>query len=126
MEEKKGHFEKGVWIDDTPLKDNEKPLEKNDKPEEAYIPVSYESEDSENSGAPGEDTTNAGYDGDIDRLVSEAAESVKKAVDSVVNLANTLIGTKSGRKSVEKKARKAGEKLIKSVEDIVSDAKRNF
>ncbi|MDD3407635.1 MAG: hypothetical protein PHP13_06080 [Methanomicrobium sp.] len=102
MEEKKGHFEKGRWIEDMPGEDTNN---ENDK---------FKSGEGKNS------------EDDIDRIISETTESVKTAVESVISLGNTLFGTKEGRLEIEKKAKAAGSSFIKSLEDAIEEAKKNL
>ena len=106
MEEKKGHFVKGVWVDEI------------SEPE----PVDFE--EGKNNDKH-EDGAGKAPNDDIDKLIAETAGSVKNAVDSVINLGNTIIGTKKGRREIEKKAQKAGEKLLKSLEDAIESKKKN-
>lgn len=108
MEEKKGHFVKGVWVDEISEPEPE--------------PVDFQEGKNHDKC---EDSAGKARSDDIDKLIAETAGSVKNAVDSVINLGNTLIGTRKGRKEVEKKAQKAGEKLLKSLEDAIESKKRN-
>ncbi|MBN2734379.1 MAG: hypothetical protein JXQ82_05960 [Methanomicrobiaceae archaeon] len=105
MDEKKGHFENGRWVEDAPISDSETSGNKNDK--------SKGSEDK------------AGYD-DIDRIIADTAGSVKNAVENVINLGSTVIGTEKGREGIEKKARKAGKKFLKQLENAIEDARKNL
>ncbi len=95
----RGYFKDGVWI--------EEPVEE------------------EETGGQG--SAEAGGEAfDVEELVGEAKESVKKAVNNVVTLGKNLFGTEQGRKHLEKEARKAGEKLEDAIEDAVETAKKEF
>lgn len=102
-----GYFENGRWIE------GEKPSDiKEEKP--------LQEEKKANNESQSEDT------GDIDRIISETTESVKNAVESVINFGNTVIGTEKGRKDISKKAKKSGKALLKSIEDAIEEAKKSF
>jgi hypothetical protein len=93
------HFKNGVWI--------EEPIEK--------------------EGAASEGAAKAGEEApDVEKLVGEAKDSVKKAVNNVITLGKNLFGTESGRQHLEKEARKAGEKLEETIEDALETAKKEF
>jgi len=61
-------------------------------------------------------------DFNVDRTIEDTRDSVKKAIDDVVDLGNTLLGTRKGREHIEKKAKKAGKKLTRTLEYIIEDA----
>lgn len=95
----RGYFKNGVWIEE---------------------PVEGEE-------TAGEDTPQGGEASpDVEELIGEAKESVKKAVNNVVFLGRNLFGTEQGRKHLEKEARKAGEKLEEAIEDAVQTAKKEL
>ncbi|MBT8508514.1 hypothetical protein AZH53_08855 [Methanomicrobiaceae archaeon CYW5] len=95
----RGYFKNGVWIEE---------------------PVEGEAATEEETSQGGEEAP------DVDELIGEAKESVKKAVNNVVFLGKNLFGTEQGRKHLEKEARKAGEKLEDAIEDAVQTAKKEF
>ncbi len=95
----RGYFKDGVWIEE---------------------PVEEEETSSEGTAGAGEKAP------DVEKLVDEAKESVKKAVNNVVALGKNLFGTEAGRQHLEKEAKKAGEKLEETIEDAVETAKKEF
>jgi malonyl CoA-acyl carrier protein transacylase len=102
MDEKKGHFEKGRWVEDIPASDDN----------------NYSAQSKNSEGKTVQD--------DVDRIIAETAGSLKIAVENIISLGNTVIGTKEGREKIEKKAQKAGEKLLKQVEDVIEDARKKL
>jgi len=95
----RGYFKNGVWIEE---------------------PVEKEETGSEEATQAGEKVP------DVEKLVGEAKESVKNAVNNVITLGKNLFGTETGRQHLEKEARKAGEKLEETIEDAVETAKKEF
>jgi hypothetical protein len=61
-------------------------------------------------------------DTDVGQTIDEARDSVKKAIEDVIDLGNTILGTPKGREHIEKKAKKAGKKLTQTLEYILKDA----
>lgn len=59
---------------------------------------------------------------DFEQTIDEARDSVKRAIEDVVDLGNTILGTPKGREHIEKKAKKAGKKLTRTLEYILKDA----
>ena len=106
MEEKKGHFEKGRWVLDSDVQKTSEKEEKNESSEE-----------------PGQ---NKNSEDDFEKLIKDTENSVKAAVDNIINLGNNLLGTKEGRKEIESRAKSAGKNFLKSIEEAVSDAKKKF
>jgi hypothetical protein len=106
MEEKKGHFEKGRWVLDSDVQKTSEKEEKNESSEE-----------------PGQ---NKNSEDDFEKLIADTENSVKAAVDNIINLGNNLLGTKEGRKEIESRAKSAGKNFLKSIEEAVSDAKKKF
>ena len=108
MEEKKGHFEKGRWVLDSDVQKTSEKEEKNESSEE-----------------PGQKQNQSSQD-DFEKLIADTENSVKAAVDNIINLGNNLLGTKEGRKEIESRAKSAGKNFLKSIEEAVSDAKKKF
>ena len=95
----RGYFRNGVWIEE---------------------PVEEKASGSEGAAQTGEEAP------DVEKLVVEAKDSVKKAVNNVITLGKNLFGTETGRHHLEKEARKAGEKLEETIEEAVESAKKEF
>ncbi|HOI14631.1 MAG TPA: hypothetical protein PLG75_12270 [Methanoculleus sp.] len=51
----------------------------------------------------------------VDERVHEASESVRKAVNDVMNAGHHLLGTPEGHERIEQAARKAGEDLERAI-----------
>ncbi|UUX91520.1 hypothetical protein [Methanoplanus endosymbiosus] len=82
-----------------------------------------EKEENASEGAEeGKENEEKSDDFDVDRTIEEARDSVKRAIEDVVDLGNTLLGTRKGRGHIEKKAKKAGKKLTRTLEYIIEDA----
>ena len=62
----------------------------------------------------------------IEDLMDKTSESVNTAIKDVLNLANTLLGTKEGREHIEKKVRKAEDRLNKAIDEIAEDVKKRM
>ncbi len=59
---------------------------------------------------------------DLDAIVDETSQSVKKAMDDVVRLGKHLFGTQEGRERIEKKARETGEELERTIREAAESA----
>ncbi len=97
--EEDGHFVNGVWV-------------KNSEEEKK------ESETKSNSGS--------GSEPDFDRMVSDAAASLKATVDNIVSTGNELINSEEKRAELETKAIAAGHSILKSFENAVKDVKKTI
>jgi len=103
----RGYFKDGIW--------REEPIDRE------------ETGGKETSEEGRKETSEAGEEApDVEKLVGEAKESVKKAVSNVITLGKNLFGTETGRQHLEKEARKAGEKLEETIEEAVESAKKEF
>ncbi|WAI02466.1 hypothetical protein [Methanogenium organophilum] len=89
----RGHFEKGVWI--------EEPI------------TSEEAEKSE-------------PEVNVEEIITDARNSVSRAVKDVTDLGKTLFGTKKGRDHLEKEAKKAGDKFEKAINEAIEDARKKM
>lgn len=98
MEEKKGHFEKGRWIEDI-------------EEEESFH---------DDSGNPEENPGNNDHGSveDFDKKISELKSSVSKNLNDLFGLGKDLLTTEKGRKHLAKKVKKAEEKIENTIEDI--------
>lgn len=98
MTEKKGHFEKGRWIDE----------EEAGKKADVRINAGGE-------GGSGESTD------DFDEKISELRSSVSKNLNELFGIGKALITTEKGREHLAKKVKKAEEKIEKTIEDVAGD-----
>ncbi len=60
----------------------------------------------------------------VDEHVHEASNSVRKAVNDVVNAGHHLFGTPEGHERIEQAARKAGEDLERAINAWAESARR--
>lgn len=102
MSEKKGHFEKGRWVEE------EETVEKE---------TSAVSKDSSES--------KTGWEGgsvdDFDEKISELKSSVSKNLSDLFGIGKALITTEKGREHLAKKVKKAEKKIEKAIEDVAGD-----
>lgn len=94
----RGRFENGIWIET---------VEKN-----------TEGGDEQPAG------NTASTEDKVEELLEKAANSVDRAIDDVIAAGRTLFGTEKGREHIEKKARKAGEKLQKTIDRLAREAEK--
>jgi hypothetical protein len=99
MAEKKGHFEKGRWIDEE---------------EAAGMNAAGAADESGEAGAEG---TGESID-DFDEKIAELRSSVSKNLSDLFGIGKALITTEKGREHLAKKVKKAEEKIEGAVEDI--------
>ena len=92
MTEKKGHFEKGKWV---------------------------ENEEIAESSVPGQGAgENTGNIDDFDEKIAELKSSISKNLGDIFGIGKALITTEKGREHLSKKVKKAEEKIDKTIEDI--------
>ncbi|KLK89109.1 hypothetical protein SZ63_01265 [Methanoculleus sediminis] len=60
----------------------------------------------------------------VEKRVQEASESVRKAVNDVVNAGQHLFGTSEGHEHIQQRARKAGEELERAISAWAESARR--
>lgn len=92
MAEKKGHFEKGRWLDDEEITEDAAP-------------------------GQGTDEDNGNVE-DFDEKVAELKSSISKNLTDLFGVGKALITTEKGREHLAKKVKKAEEKIDKTIEDI--------
>ena len=92
MTEKKGHFEKGRWVEDKEITENPVPEQDVDE--------------------------NTGNVDDFDEKISELKSSISKNLGDLFGVGKALITTEKGREHLAKKVKKAEEKIDKTIEDI--------
>ena len=99
MTEKKGHFEKGKWVEDSE-------------------PVVMETVAAEGTGATG--ATDGSVTG---KKFSEATTSVKSSVDNVMKVTRDLVTTEEGKQHTEKTIKDTQAQLHKSLDTIMNRVK---
>ncbi|WP_433450158.1 hypothetical protein [Methanoculleus thermophilus] len=60
----------------------------------------------------------------VEERIHEAAESVRKAVNDVMNAGHHLLGTPEGHEHIERTARKAGEDLERAINAWAESARQ--
>ncbi len=99
MTEKKGHFEKGKWI------------------EGEEIAADSAVEMPQESTGPGKDERKETID-DFDVKIAELKSSVSKNLNDLFGVGRALLTTEKGREHLANKVKKAEEKIDKTIEDI--------
>ena len=102
MTEKKGHFDKGRWV------------EEKDVVEEKTAGTGEESPGPEAGGE-------SGSADDFDEKIAEIKSSVSKNLSDLFGIGKALVTTEKGREHLAKKVKKAEEKMEKTIEDIAGD-----
>ncbi|MBN1432360.1 MAG: hypothetical protein JW931_06270 [Methanomicrobiaceae archaeon] len=100
MTEKKGHFEKGKWVE-----------EKEAEAENTAVEMPQKS-----TGA-GKEENKENVD-DFDEKIAELKSSVSKNLNDLFGVGKALLTTEKGRNHLAKKMKKAEEKIDKTIEDI--------
>ncbi|MDK2889829.1 MAG: hypothetical protein PWR21_461 [Methanoculleus sp.] len=60
----------------------------------------------------------------VDERMQEASQSVRKAVNDVMNAGHHLLGTPEGHERIEQAARKAGEDLERAIDSWAESARQ--
>lgn len=99
MAEKKGHFEKGRWVEEGEATGETAAGTASEFPE------------------PGVDETGETVY-DFDEKIAEIRSSVSKNLNDLFGVGKALITTEKGREHLAKKVQRAEEKIDKTIEDI--------
>jgi len=92
MTEKKGHFEKGRWVEDEEIAGNSAPGQAADE--------------------------KTGNIDEFDEKIIELKSSISKNLTDLFGVGKALITTEEGREHLSKKVKRAEEKIDKTIEDI--------